>query len=78
MDVGRIATPTGFDDIRDEPAQRSGPGRDGFPAMILFPGPTPRQPRVDAIDLPGHCRRGAVDVEVPRAFRLEPESPNAA
>ncbi|MFL4470594.1 endonuclease/exonuclease/phosphatase family protein [Tateyamaria armeniaca] len=63
FDVAQIAVDTGLDYIHD-PTLRWGPDSDGFLGTILFLSPTLERTQTDVIDLPGHCHRGAVSVEV--------------
>lgn len=63
FDVQEIAACTGLDYIHD-PALRWGPDSDGFLGTILFLSPSMTRVQTDVIDLPGHCHRGAVSVEV--------------
>ena len=63
FDVQDIAARMGLDYIHD-PALRWGPESDGFLGTILFLSPALRRTHADVIDLPGHCHRGAVSIEV--------------
>ncbi|MEL7092392.1 MAG: endonuclease/exonuclease/phosphatase family protein [Pseudomonadota bacterium] len=63
LDVARIARATGLDYAHDA-ALRWGPDSDGFLGTILFLAPTLIRTHADTIDLPGHCHRGAVSIEV--------------
>ncbi|MEL6211148.1 MAG: endonuclease, partial [Pseudomonadota bacterium] len=48
---------------------RWGPHSDGFLGTILFLSPALERTHADVIDLPGHCHRGAVSVEVTSGAR---------
>ncbi len=64
LDIDRIAQITGLGTVHDTPALRWGPHSDGFLGTILFLHPRLVRTHADVIDLPGHCHRGAVSVEV--------------
>ncbi len=68
LDVDKIAGCAGLDYVHD-PALRWGPQSDGFLGTILFLSPALDRMHADVIDLPGHCHRGAVSVEVMHAAR---------
>ncbi|MEO0401857.1 MAG: endonuclease/exonuclease/phosphatase family protein [Pseudomonadota bacterium] len=63
LDVGDIASRSGLEYVHDM-SLRWGPESDGFLGTILFLSPTLRRTHADVIDLPGHCHRGAVSLEV--------------
>ncbi len=63
FDVHDIAARTKLEYV-DDPALRWGPDSDGFLGTILFMSQSLQRMRADVIDLPGHCHRGAVSVEV--------------
>lgn len=63
FNVQRIALDTGLVYIHDA-ASRWGPKSDGFLGTILFLSRVLHHRHIDVVDLPGHCRRGAVSVEV--------------
>ncbi|MDW3224713.1 MAG: endonuclease/exonuclease/phosphatase family protein [Paracoccaceae bacterium] len=64
LDVARIAAQTGLSYIHDQPTLRWGPDSDGFLGTILFLNKRFQRISADVIDMPGHCHRGAVVVEV--------------
>jgi len=64
FDVDRIAETTGLSYSHVEERLRWGPESDGFLGTILFLNPALRPTFADVIDLPGHCHRGAVTIEV--------------
>ncbi|MEM6760331.1 MAG: endonuclease/exonuclease/phosphatase family protein [Pseudomonadota bacterium] len=63
LDIDRIARATGLVYVHDA-ALRWGPQSDGFLGTILFLAPSLTRTHADIIDLPGHCHRGAVAIEV--------------
>lgn len=63
FDVHQIARLSGLEYIHD-PALVWGPQSDGFLGTILFMSSSLRRMHADVIDLPGHCHRGAISVEV--------------
>ncbi|MEO0765520.1 MAG: endonuclease/exonuclease/phosphatase family protein [Pseudomonadota bacterium] len=72
FDVQDIADRMGLACIHT-PDLRWGPESDGFLGTILFLSPALARTHADVIDLPGHCHRGAVAVEVqcgPRPLRV--------
>ncbi len=64
FDIARIASVTGLDCVHDTPDLRWGPQSDGFLGTILFLHPRLKRVHADVIDLPGHCHRGVISVEV--------------
>ncbi|MEP3636496.1 MAG: endonuclease/exonuclease/phosphatase family protein [Paracoccaceae bacterium] len=73
VDVEKIAQITGLDYIHTTADLRWGPDSDGFLGTILFLHPRLKRMHADVIDLPGHCHRGAVAVEIEmdgRMFRI--------
>lgn len=64
FDIGRIEALTGLTCVHDTPALRWGPDSDGFLGTIVFLHPRLYRTHADVIDLPGHCHRGAISVEV--------------
>ncbi|MEM9344418.1 MAG: endonuclease/exonuclease/phosphatase family protein [Pseudomonadota bacterium] len=70
LDIARIAEVTGLRYAHDEPRLRWGPESDGFLGTILFLDPALTVTHADVIDLPGHCHRGAISVEVGDTVRL--------
>lgn len=73
FDVGQIAGTTGLDYAHTEARLRWGAESDGFLGTILFLHPRHVQSHADVIDLPGHCHRGAISVEIgsgPQPFRV--------
>ncbi|MEL7261944.1 MAG: endonuclease/exonuclease/phosphatase family protein [Pseudomonadota bacterium] len=68
FDVSDIAARTGLAYVHG-PELRWGPHSDGFLGTILFLSPALERTHADVIDLPGHCHRGAVSVEVTSGAR---------
>lgn len=64
LDVGAIEAATGLRYLHRDEAMRWSPGSDGFLGTILFLHPRFSVAHGDVLDLPGHCHRGAVSVEV--------------
>lgn len=64
LDVRQIAQRTGLTYMHDDPGLRWGAESDGFLGTILFVAPSLQRVHTDVIDLPGHCHRGAVSLEV--------------
>ncbi|MEM6635087.1 MAG: endonuclease/exonuclease/phosphatase family protein [Pseudomonadota bacterium] len=64
LDVGRISAVTGLRYAQDDDQLRWGDESDGFLGTILFLSPALSLTHAEVIDLPGHCHRGAVSVEV--------------
>ncbi|MEL7259655.1 MAG: endonuclease/exonuclease/phosphatase family protein, partial [Pseudomonadota bacterium] len=69
VDVEQIARIVGLDYAHDHPNLRWGPESHGFLGTILFLHPRLRRLQTDLIDLPGHCHRGVVAIEVQTAGR---------
>lgn len=63
LDVHDICARTGLEYVH-HPALRWGADSAGFLGTILFVSPAMKRAHADVIDLPGHCHRGAVSVEV--------------
>ncbi|PTX54514.1 endonuclease/exonuclease/phosphatase family metal-dependent hydrolase [Litoreibacter ponti] len=63
FDMADIEKRTGLEYIHG-PDSRWGDDSDGFLGTILFLSPGMRRTWMDVLDLPGHCHRGAVSVEV--------------
>jgi endonuclease/exonuclease/phosphatase family metal-dependent hydrolase len=73
LDIADIESRTGLVYAHTEQRLRWGNDSHGFLGSILFLKPTYRIVAADVLDLPGHCHRGAVIVEVEHAgqhFRL--------
>ena len=73
VDIAQIAWITGLDPAQDAPELRWGAQSDGFLGTVLLLHPRLRRLHADLIDLPGHCPRGAVAVEMDadgRAVRI--------
>lgn len=64
LSVERISALTGLDYVHDTSSLKWGPQSDGFLGTILFLHPGMKRTHADVIDLPGHCHRGAISVEV--------------
>lgn len=64
LNVERIAEQTGLSYVHDHPALRWGLDSDGFLGTILFINNRFQRIQADVIDLPGHCHRGAVAIEI--------------
>lgn len=64
LEVERIVEQTGLSYVHDHPALRWGPDSDGFLGTILFINNRFQRIQADVIDLPGHCHRGAVAIEI--------------
>lgn len=73
FDMTDIATITGLTYVHEAQNLRWGPLSDGFLGTIMFVHPRFTQTRADVIDLPGHCHRGAIALELAeqqRRFRV--------
>ena len=64
LDLDRISAATGLVYAHQDPALRWGSQSHGFLGAILFLDPVLHVTASAVIDLPGHCHRGAVVVEV--------------
>lgn len=64
LDIARIAALTGLEYVHDSVSLRWGPQSDGFLGTILFVHPRLKRMHADVIDLPGHCHRGVISVEI--------------
>lgn len=64
LDVHEIAALTGLTSVHDRADLRWGDQSDGFLGTILFLGPAFERRHADVIDLPGHCHRGLISVEL--------------
>lgn len=64
LDIERIAEATGLRYLHRDDAMRWGPQSHGFLGAILFLDPAFEVTARAVIDLPGHCHRGAVVVDV--------------
>ncbi|MEP3847995.1 MAG: endonuclease/exonuclease/phosphatase family protein [Paracoccaceae bacterium] len=64
IDVDRISQSTGLVYQHTEDRLRWGPQSDGFLGTILWVSPRFTQTHADVIDLPGHCHRGVISVEL--------------
>jgi len=64
LDVARISEATGMDYQHDDPRMRWGPQSDGFLGTILFLHPRFDVLHRDVLDLPGHCHRGVVILDI--------------
>jgi endonuclease/exonuclease/phosphatase family metal-dependent hydrolase len=64
IDVGRVSSLTGLTYQNDCNRLRWGPKSDGFLGTILWAHPRFERSHADVIDLPGHCHRGAISVEL--------------
>lgn len=66
LDIPAVEAATGLRYVHDQPHLRWGSHSHGFLGTILFLPPHWPITHADVIDLPGHCHRGAVAVEVLR------------
>lgn len=64
LDLGAVTAGTGLDHAHRNEALRWGPDSHGFLGSILFLRPGLQVEHADVIDLPGHCHRGAVAVQL--------------
>ncbi len=64
LDMARIEADTGLTYQHRDEALRWGPQSDGFLGTILFLHPRFDVVHRDVVDLPGHCHRGAVSLEI--------------
>lgn len=69
LDIGQIEARTGLRSVHTGPARRWGPESDGFLGLICFVGPDIDVDDVALLDLPGHCHRGAVVLDLRRRER---------
>ncbi len=73
LDLSRIEAVTGLRHAQSDPELRWGAASHGFLGSILFLRPDIKVRAARLIDLPGHCHRGAVVLDVDRhgaGFRL--------
>jgi endonuclease/exonuclease/phosphatase family metal-dependent hydrolase len=66
LDLDRIEAGTGLRHVHRDRAMRWGDSSHGFLGAILFLHPDLEIAARDVLDLPGHCHRGAVVVEIRR------------
>ena len=66
LDVQEIVKRTGLIYAHDDAHLRWGSESSGFLGTVLFLAPSLERVHAEVIDLPGHCHRGAVSVEVAR------------
>jgi endonuclease/exonuclease/phosphatase family metal-dependent hydrolase len=66
LDLARIEAETGLAHVHTDPAHRWGAESHGFLGTIVFLSPVARVQDVTLLDLPGHCHRGAVIVDIAR------------
>lgn len=64
LDLARIEAATGLAHVHADPAHRWGAESHGFLGTLVFLGPAARVHDVTLLDLPGHCHRGAVIVDL--------------
>lgn len=64
LDIARIGAVTGLEYVHDRSSLRWGPQSDGFLGTILFLHPRLKRRHEDVIDLPGHCHRGVISIEI--------------
>lgn len=64
IDVNRVSQITGLIYQHTEDRLRWGPQSDGFLGTILWVHPRFARMHADVIDLPGHCHRGVISVEL--------------
>lgn len=64
FDLARIESVTGLRYAHDNDELRWGPESHGFLGTIMFVSPRFSVDHADVIDLPGHCHRGAISLEL--------------
>lgn len=64
LDIPRIEADTGLSHLHADPTHRWGMGSHGFLGTIVFLSPKAQVEDIVLIDLPGHCHRGAVIVDL--------------
>lgn len=64
LDIARIEARTGLVHAQRDAAYRWGPDSHGFLGVVLFVAPHVTIDRMALLDLPGHCHRGAVVVDM--------------
>jgi endonuclease/exonuclease/phosphatase family metal-dependent hydrolase len=64
LDLAAVTSGTGLDHAQADPSLRWSDQSHGFLGSILFLRPGLAAEHADVIDLPGHCHRGAVAVQV--------------
>jgi endonuclease/exonuclease/phosphatase family metal-dependent hydrolase len=69
LDLARIEADTGLRHVHAAPGHRWGRDSHGFLGTIVFVHGAARVEDVTLLDLPGHCHRGAVIVDLVRAGR---------
>lgn len=69
LDIPRIEAGTGLGCVHTEATHRWGPASHGFLGVIVFTAPGLSVEEVTLLDLPGHCHRGAVILDLHRAGR---------
>jgi endonuclease/exonuclease/phosphatase family metal-dependent hydrolase len=73
LDLDAVHAATGLRHLHTSAGRRWGPGSHGFLGVIVFAAPDWQVQDVTLLDLPGHCHRGAVIVDLARgdvALRL--------
>lgn len=70
LDLGAVQAGTGLIHAQTDAALRWGADSHGFLGSVLFLRPELEVRQADVIDLPGHCHRGAVAVQVQVGGRL--------
>lgn len=64
LDLALIERQTGLSHVQGQPAARWGGASHGFLGVIVFANPLWQVQDVTLLDLPGHCHRGAVIVDL--------------
>lgn len=69
LDLFAVAAATGLAHVHTASAHRWGPQSHGFLGTVIFLHPDARVDDIALIDLPGHCHRGAVVVDLHHSGR---------
>lgn len=66
LDIAGIEERTGLRSVHTDAPRRWGEGSHGFLGVVCFVDPSITVDRVGVVDLPGHCHRGAVVLDLRR------------
>ena len=64
LDIADVEARTGLRCVHTDSASRWGPDSHGFLGVVGFVRPSIEAERVSVVDMPGHCHRGAVVIDL--------------